>query len=177
MLTLNSLRQKSFSRAIKVVLRTEAESKAFSLAFQRWKHQVISGKAGLSFHDLFQIISAVRFVALFWVLFLMLVLIPTHITLNVCTHIHNVKQLPSTLVNFRVLGGLLTCIVVSHAHLTLQSDETSEEIYFHMYLNFTFMMRGYMFFCHFQNMLIFALYLHRQIFQNLTLILSIRILE
>lgn len=38
--------EKSFSRAIKVVLRTEAESKAFSLAFQRWKHQVISGKAG-----------------------------------------------------------------------------------------------------------------------------------
>jgi len=108
----------------------------------------------------------------------MLVLIPTHVTLNVCTHIHNVKQsLPSALVNFRVLGGILTCIVVSHAHLTLQSDETSEEIYFHMYLNFTFMMRGYMFFCHFQNMLIFALYLHSQIFQNLTLILSIRILE
>ena len=166
MLTLNSLRQKSFSRAIKVVLRTEAESKAFSLAFQRWKHQVISGKAGLSFHDLFQIISAVRFVALFWVLFLMLVLIPTYIALNVSTHIHSVKQLPSALVNFRVLGGLLTCIVVSHAHLTLQSDETSEEIYFHMYLNFTFMMRGYMFFCHFQNMLIFALYLHSQIFQS-----------
>ncbi|TKW36434.1 hypothetical protein SEVIR_2G439800v4 [Setaria viridis] len=38
--------EKSFSRAIKVVLRTEAESKAFSLAFQRWKQQVISGKAG-----------------------------------------------------------------------------------------------------------------------------------
>ncbi|KAG2638986.1 probable histone-arginine methyltransferase CARM1 isoform X2 [Panicum virgatum] len=38
--------EESFSRAIKVVLRTEAESKAFSLAFQRWKHQVISGKAG-----------------------------------------------------------------------------------------------------------------------------------
>uniref|UniRef100_A0A804QHZ1 type I protein arginine methyltransferase n=1 Tax=Zea mays TaxID=4577 RepID=A0A804QHZ1_MAIZE len=38
--------EKSFSRAIKVVLRTEAESKAFSLAFQQWKHQVISGKAG-----------------------------------------------------------------------------------------------------------------------------------
>jgi type I protein arginine methyltransferase len=49
MLTLSSLRQKSFSRAIKVVLRTEAESKAFSLAFQQWKQQVISGKAGLSF--------------------------------------------------------------------------------------------------------------------------------
>ncbi|CAL5084811.1 unnamed protein product [Urochloa decumbens] len=38
--------EKLFSRAIKVVLRTEAESKAFSLAFQRWKQQVISGKAG-----------------------------------------------------------------------------------------------------------------------------------
>nr|CAB3458929.1 unnamed protein product [Digitaria exilis] len=38
--------EKSFSRAIKVVLRTEAESKAFSLAFQRWKQQVISGKTG-----------------------------------------------------------------------------------------------------------------------------------
>uniref|UniRef100_A0A804QHT0 Probable histone-arginine methyltransferase CARM1-like N-terminal PH domain-containing protein n=2 Tax=Zea mays TaxID=4577 RepID=A0A804QHT0_MAIZE len=38
--------EESFSRAIKVVLRTEAESKAFSLAFQQWKHQVISGKAG-----------------------------------------------------------------------------------------------------------------------------------
>ena len=146
MLTLNSLRQKSFSRAIKVVLKTEAESKAFSLAFQRWKHQVISGKAGLSFHDLFQIISAVRFAALFWVISLMLVLIPTYIALNVSTHIHSVKQLPSALVNFRVLGGLLTCIVVSHAHLTLQSNEISEEFYFHMYLNFTFMKIRYMFF-------------------------------
>ncbi|KQK14705.1 probable histone-arginine methyltransferase CARM1 isoform X2 [Brachypodium distachyon] len=35
-----------FSRAIKVVLRTEAESKAFSLAFQRWKQRMISGKDG-----------------------------------------------------------------------------------------------------------------------------------
>ncbi|GJN33388.1 hypothetical protein PR202_gb21985 [Eleusine coracana subsp. coracana] len=38
--------EKSFSRAVKVVLRTEAESKAFSLAFQRWKQRVISGKTG-----------------------------------------------------------------------------------------------------------------------------------
>lgn len=38
--------EKLFSRAIKVALRTEAESKVFSLAFQRWKHRVISGKAG-----------------------------------------------------------------------------------------------------------------------------------
>ncbi|KAF0907681.1 hypothetical protein E2562_020453 [Oryza meyeriana var. granulata] len=38
--------EKSYSRAIKVVLRTEAESKAFYLAFQQWKHRVISGKAG-----------------------------------------------------------------------------------------------------------------------------------
>ncbi|KAG8099137.1 hypothetical protein GUJ93_ZPchr0013g35428 [Zizania palustris] len=38
--------EKSYSRAIKIVLRTEAESKAFYLAFQRWKHGVISGKAG-----------------------------------------------------------------------------------------------------------------------------------
>ncbi|KAL6657167.1 hypothetical protein ACP70R_004947 [Stipagrostis hirtigluma subsp. patula] len=38
--------EKSFSRAIKIVLRTEAESKAFSLAFQQWKQRVISGKAG-----------------------------------------------------------------------------------------------------------------------------------
>lgn len=38
--------EKLFSRAIKVVLRTESESEAFSLAFQRWKQQMISGKAG-----------------------------------------------------------------------------------------------------------------------------------
>ncbi|XP_062188618.1 probable histone-arginine methyltransferase CARM1 isoform X1 [Phragmites australis] len=43
--------EKSFSRAIKVVLRTEAESTAFSLAFQRWKHRVISGKAGESLEN------------------------------------------------------------------------------------------------------------------------------
>ncbi|XP_062187263.1 probable histone-arginine methyltransferase CARM1 isoform X2 [Phragmites australis] len=40
--------EESFSRAINVVLRTEAESKAFYLTFQRWKHRVISGKAGES---------------------------------------------------------------------------------------------------------------------------------
>jgi hypothetical protein len=80
MLTPNSLRQKSFSRAIKVVLSTEAESKAFSLAFQRWKQRVISGNAGLFFHYLFQIISTVCFVVLFlshW----LLILIDTHIVL------------------------------------------------------------------------------------------------
>ncbi|XP_047066170.1 probable histone-arginine methyltransferase CARM1 [Lolium rigidum] len=38
--------EKLFSRAIKVVLRSEAESKAFSLAFQRWKQQITSGKPG-----------------------------------------------------------------------------------------------------------------------------------
>ncbi|XP_051213758.1 probable histone-arginine methyltransferase CARM1 [Lolium perenne] len=38
--------EKLFSRAIKVVLRSEAESKAFSLAFQRWKQQMTSGKPG-----------------------------------------------------------------------------------------------------------------------------------
>uniref|UniRef100_A0A453AQV6 type I protein arginine methyltransferase n=1 Tax=Aegilops tauschii subsp. strangulata TaxID=200361 RepID=A0A453AQV6_AEGTS len=43
--------EKLFSRAIKVVLRTEAESKAFSLAFQRWKQQTISGKAGESLEN------------------------------------------------------------------------------------------------------------------------------
>uniref|UniRef100_A0A0E0EG11 type I protein arginine methyltransferase n=1 Tax=Oryza meridionalis TaxID=40149 RepID=A0A0E0EG11_9ORYZ len=42
----DGVEEKSYSRAIKVVLRTEAESKAFYLAFQQWKHRVISGKAG-----------------------------------------------------------------------------------------------------------------------------------
>ncbi|KAL5199127.1 hypothetical protein ABZP36_002639 [Zizania latifolia] len=42
----DGVEEKSYSRAIKVVLRTEAESKAFYLAFQRWKQGVISGKAG-----------------------------------------------------------------------------------------------------------------------------------
>jgi hypothetical protein len=63
-----------------IVLRTEAVSKAFSLAFQRWKQQVISGNAGLFFHYLFQIISTVCFVVLFlshWLLILM----DTHIVL------------------------------------------------------------------------------------------------
>jgi hypothetical protein len=107
----------------------------------------------------------------------MLVVIPTYIALNVSPHSHSVKQSPSALVNFRVHAGILTCTVVSHAHLTLQCDETSEEFYFHMHLNlFTFMTRSYVL-RHFQNMHIFALYLHSQIFQSLTVILSIRILE
>uniref|UniRef100_A0A0D9X2S8 Probable histone-arginine methyltransferase CARM1 n=2 Tax=Leersia perrieri TaxID=77586 RepID=A0A0D9X2S8_9ORYZ len=44
--TKGCVEEKLYSRAIKVVLRTEAESKAFYLAFQQWKHRVISGKDG-----------------------------------------------------------------------------------------------------------------------------------
>lgn len=134
MLTLSSLRQKSFSRAIKVVLRTEAESKAFSLAFQQWKQQVISGKAGLSFHDLFQIISSVHFVALFMSHYLMLVLIDTCISyLYFPSYLYHkrVKHLLWALLNSWLHTVILTCTVFLLAHAILQPGKISEFMSIH----------------------------------------------
>jgi hypothetical protein len=145
MLTLSSLRQKSFSRAIKVVLRTEAESKAFSLAFQRWKHQVISGKAGLSFSWLVSdnfssMLCCTVYESLPYVSFNShrhnIFVFPPYL------HHKRVKHLLWALLNFRLHTVILTCTVFLHAHVTLQSGEMSE-FYVHTYSNSTFMMKFY----------------------------------